>query len=525
MPPKKEGGGGGDEPEPDEEEKEMMERELLISHLKNKLGKYQEKGNELVEENQKMAAELQSQKNNLHDINEFLTNELKAKEISSSALEHRVAELEAQLESTQEKNKEDMTAMRDAKDKEIKALQGEVETFEQKFKDLAEFKDQKQTLESKLEEMRWTLEKERKENEERISDIERKAVQEKDKLKKETALKIKETKANMMKLTDNQLETTTKRTILENEQMSSELAYQSRQTEKLLQKNEELLKQTADMRRKLDLFKQTEGELAKRNYIYQKTIKTLISKLEAHEQTKQEQAEDLEKKAVSIQQLEDHAHNLASAMESLEQERDKFQDDAYEKADELSRVEASQDEATKFLLNCLADVKQQIVTVVKEKTEGTGDVDVSVLPGQLDELSLKQRERALEVLLSRLESAHGVGPPEKSRSEIMLPAIPSVSKSMDNLYSMHRQKSLESFHSGASLASEFLWPGQVSKESSRHVASVGVQTSDSTLPLSAELQRQVVSDLRPWGKQSHTIPLNNRGTTTFLRKGKGSQYG
>ena len=328
MPPKKEGGGGGDEPEPDEEEKEMMERELLISHLKNKLGKYQEKGNELVEENQKMDAELQSQKNNLHDINEFLTNELKAKEISSSALEHRVAELEAQLESTQEKNKEDMTAMRDAKDKEIKALQGEVETFEQKFKDLAEFKDQKQTLESKLEEMRWTLEKERKENEERISDIERKAVQEKDKLKKETALKIKETKANMMKLTDNQLETTTKRTILENEQMSSELAYQSRQTEKLLQKNEELLKQTADMRRKLDLFKQTEGELAKRNYIYQKTIKTLISKLEAHEQTKQEQAEDLEKKAVSIQQLEDHAHNLASAMESLEQERDKFQDDA-----------------------------------------------------------------------------------------------------------------------------------------------------------------------------------------------------
>jgi hypothetical protein len=36
---------------------------------------------------------------------------------------------------------------------------------------------------------------------------------------------------------DNQLEMTTKRTIMENEQMSIELSYQSRQTEKLMSKN------------------------------------------------------------------------------------------------------------------------------------------------------------------------------------------------------------------------------------------------------------------------------------------------
>lgn len=36
---------------------------------------------------------------------------------------------------------------------------------------------------------------------------------------------------------DNQLEMTTKRTIMENEQMSVELSYQSRQTEKLMSKN------------------------------------------------------------------------------------------------------------------------------------------------------------------------------------------------------------------------------------------------------------------------------------------------
>lgn len=40
-----------------------------------------------------------------------------------------------------------------------------------------------------------------------------------------------------MRCADNQLEMTTKRTIMENEQMSIELSYQSRQTEKLMGKN------------------------------------------------------------------------------------------------------------------------------------------------------------------------------------------------------------------------------------------------------------------------------------------------
>lgn len=112
-----------------------------------------------------------------------------------------------------------------------------------------------------------------------ISDLERKHVQDKDRWKKEMAQKIKETKAQMMKLTDNQLEVTTKRTIMENEQMSSELAYQSRQTERLLEKNRELLGEAQDLRRQVDLYKQTETELAKRNHVYQKTIKTLLEKL------------------------------------------------------------------------------------------------------------------------------------------------------------------------------------------------------------------------------------------------------
>ena len=61
------------------------------------------------------------------------------------------------------------------------------------------------------------------------SDMERQHVQDKDAWKKNTVAQLKETRDRMQKLSENQLETLTKRTILENEAMAAELKYQSRQ--------------------------------------------------------------------------------------------------------------------------------------------------------------------------------------------------------------------------------------------------------------------------------------------------------
>eukprot|EP00983_Pelagomonas_calceolata_P065334 1148544-Pelagomonas_calceolata.AAC.5 len=152
-------------------------------------------------------------------------------------------------------------------------------------------------------------------------------------------LKVQQTKSIRIELAlsvygavavDNQLEMTTKRTIMENEQMSVELSYQSRQTEKLMSKNtarllglfgealpsllvrgsclharsqtceqcnpqqsmrmknrlpcyskikhsDVLVDENGDLRRQLGLSKQTEEELARRNNVYQRTIKSLVS--------------------------------------------------------------------------------------------------------------------------------------------------------------------------------------------------------------------------------------------------------
>jgi hypothetical protein len=88
--------------------------------------------------------------------------------------------------------------------------------------------------------------------------------------------RIQETKQFMMNLTDNQLEMTTKRTIMENEQMSAEVAYQSRQTSALVGQNCVLDTRVAELKQALALSRDTQDELAKRNTIYQSTIKQLV---------------------------------------------------------------------------------------------------------------------------------------------------------------------------------------------------------------------------------------------------------
>ena len=73
-----------------------------------------------------------------------------------------------------------------------------------------------------------------------INDAEREKYQAVAKLRKEMDYKIMETQANLIDLNNEQLHTTTRLTILQNHQLSTELDNQSKQTEELLATNNQL---------------------------------------------------------------------------------------------------------------------------------------------------------------------------------------------------------------------------------------------------------------------------------------------
>lgn len=58
-----------------------------------------------------------------------------------------------------------------------------------------------------------------------MNDLEREKIKATESLRKEMLHKIKETKANLLALNDEQLQTTTRLTILQNHQLTTELEY------------------------------------------------------------------------------------------------------------------------------------------------------------------------------------------------------------------------------------------------------------------------------------------------------------
>ena len=100
--------------------------------------------------------------------------------------------------------------------------------------------------------------------------------------------KIKETKATLLSLNDEQLNTTTRLTILQNHQLTTELEYQSKQTEQLLYKNNKMKAQIDTLKRDIETHKEVEKELAKRSHFCQKVIKRLRAQTKEIENEKQE---------------------------------------------------------------------------------------------------------------------------------------------------------------------------------------------------------------------------------------------
>lgn len=103
-----------------------------------------------------------------------------------------------------------------------------------------------------------------------VSDKERDKIRSIESLKEDMKKKINETKANLKALNDEQLQTTTRLTILQNHQLTTELEYQSKQTEKLLNKNNKMQDQISSLKRDIDLHKEIESELAKKFHRSQK---------------------------------------------------------------------------------------------------------------------------------------------------------------------------------------------------------------------------------------------------------------
>ena len=226
-------------------------------------------------------------------------------------LDATIADLTAQNESLVATHKAEVALTAQTHLAQIVALEERMSLIQAKYESLHTFKLEKSDLEAQLLKYKQLLEQEKTNHALNVSELERRNVMEKDRLKNEMLRKIRETKLSLLAMTEDQLHTTTKRTIMENDQMTTELQYQSKETERIVRKNSKLTTENTTLKRELDLAAQTQQIMAKKTMFYQ----SLISKLQAKIDTMN--AEREKEKQMFAAQTQQMQAQVALAMQSL----------------------------------------------------------------------------------------------------------------------------------------------------------------------------------------------------------------
>ncbi len=167
--------------------------------------------------------------------------------------------------------------------REVKELKEEIVARDSKIESIMKYKAKEESYIKEIKDLKEDLERAKTEREQVAKTKERQMFEATESLKRDMLKRIKETKANLMTLNNDQLHATTRLTILQNHQLTTELEYQSKQTEKLLTRNTQLEGQVVGLRRDVEIHKQVETELAKRSHLCQQVIKKLKLRLTALE--------------------------------------------------------------------------------------------------------------------------------------------------------------------------------------------------------------------------------------------------
>lgn len=128
------------------------------------------------------------------------------------------------------------------------------------------FKSQKAQFEDKVLKLENDVATEKKIRLQEGSEKDREKLHATEKLRREMLKQIKQTKASLLALNDDQQHTTTRLTIMQNSQLTHELEYQSKQTESLLASSNKMQQTIDKLNRDISIHKEVEKELAKRSH-------------------------------------------------------------------------------------------------------------------------------------------------------------------------------------------------------------------------------------------------------------------
>eukprot|EP00927_Polykrikos_kofoidii_P041490 TRINITY_DN35380_c0_g2_i1.p1 TRINITY_DN35380_c0_g2~~TRINITY_DN35380_c0_g2_i1.p1 ORF type:complete len:572 (-),score=96.06 TRINITY_DN35380_c0_g2_i1:166-1803(-) len=246
---------------------------FTLKTLQERVWRLEAENKELKFNNSILHTQYTSQCETQADILKTLHQTLEDNVTNIEELDLKNQALELQLSNQKQQAKDELDAQNAQWENRVTELQMKNEHLEAELHKVAEFRQNKAEMEAELALKSRQLKEQAEEHQRQISVFDRNKVIELDQARKDMKQQIKDTRDELKSRTKDQLDATTKRTIMDNDQKSTELLFQSKNTEQLLDKNKALSEENAQLRRNVLIHKELENELARRTHLYQKLLK------------------------------------------------------------------------------------------------------------------------------------------------------------------------------------------------------------------------------------------------------------
>lgn len=257
----------------------------------------------------------------------------------------------------------------------IKDMEQKLEEQMVKKEEMNLFEHNRPKMEEEVKTLKTELQREKELRKAEVAEKEREKTQATEKLRRDMLYKIKETKTELLSLNETQLKDTTKLTIQQNHQLTSELEFQSKQTETLLYKNNKMGEQIVSLKKDIEIHKQVENELAKRSHFCQKVIAKLNAKMKEHKEeianikkqkepsskTKAQMVSEQQKKSNEelIKFLQSKIDEIEKNHITTQKEYEVLQTDYQQLKEKYRRMAFLLRDYLNYILNMSADVIQQ----------------------------------------------------------------------------------------------------------------------------------------------------------------------
>ncbi|EEY63162.1 uncharacterized protein PITG_15379 [Phytophthora infestans T30-4] len=262
---------------------------------------------------------------------------------------------------------------------ELGKAQQEVAVAKEELRQVHAFAQAKRELEAHTRGLETKLDVQRAAFQTKMQDLERHNLLEQARSKQELLGRMQAAKAELMLRTNDQVASTTHRTLLENEHFTHELAFQSRETEKLLARLDESQQEVAKLRAQNNILEESEHLMAKKNRYYQK----ILAKLQ---QPKASDDSTVQLQIGSLLEIETQLQRAMQWLRVFQRER--------------QFLLTQQDEVIQFLYHKRVE---ELIQLAPSTTtmEALGRRILSSRPA-LDELSSKDAHEVLLFLLEKL---------------------------------------------------------------------------------------------------------------------------